>query len=47
MFLSFFNFSSSGGTTVGSAFPEIANVYKNDRAKYDATAKEWTKKYAT
>ena len=27
--------------------PEIANVYKNDRAKYDATAKEWTKKYAT
>ena len=27
--------------------PEIANVYKNDRAKYDATAKEWTQKYAT
>ena len=26
--------------------PEIANVYKTNRAKYEATAKEWTKKYA-
>ncbi len=26
--------------------PEIANVYKTDRAKYEATAREWTKKYA-
>ena len=26
--------------------PEIARVYKTDRAKYEATAKEWTKKYA-
>ena len=27
--------------------PEIANIYKSDRAKYDATAREWTKKYAS
>ena len=27
--------------------PEIANLYKKDRQKYIATAKEWTKKYAT
>ena len=27
--------------------PEIANIYKTDRSKYEATAKEWTKKYAT
>ena len=26
--------------------PEIARIYKADRAKYDETAKEWTKKYA-
>ena len=26
--------------------PEIANVYKSNRAQYEATAKEWTKKYA-
>ena len=26
--------------------PEIARVYKEDRGKYDATAKEWTRKYA-
>ena len=26
--------------------PEIANLYKSDRKKYEATAKEWTKKYA-
>ena len=26
--------------------PEIANIYKSDRARYEATAKEWTKKYA-
>lgn len=26
--------------------PEIAHLYKTDRAKYEATAKEWTKKYA-
>ena len=27
--------------------PEIARVYKSDRAKYEDTAKEWTRKYAT
>jgi len=26
--------------------PEIARLYKQDRAKHDATAKEWTRKYA-
>ncbi|AOW04101.1 ubiquitin-conjugating enzyme/RWD-like protein [Yarrowia lipolytica] len=26
--------------------PDIGHLYKNDRARYDATAKEWTKKYA-
>lgn len=26
--------------------PEIANVYKLDRPRYEATAREWTKKYA-
>lgn len=26
--------------------PEIAHIYKQDRAKYEATAREWTKKYA-
>ena len=26
--------------------PEIAKQYTEDRAKYDATAKEWTEKYA-
>jgi ubiquitin-protein ligase len=26
--------------------PEIAHVYKTDRARYDATAREWTRKYA-
>ena len=27
--------------------PEIGNLYKHDRKKYNAIAKEWTKKYAT
>ncbi|VVT57371.1 uncharacterized protein SAPINGB_P005662 [Magnusiomyces paraingens] len=27
--------------------PDIAHLYKNDRARYEATAAEWTKKYAT
>ena len=27
--------------------PEIANLYKNDMAKYVEVAKEWTSKYAT
>uniref|UniRef100_A0A7S3EWB4 UBC core domain-containing protein n=2 Tax=Haptolina ericina TaxID=156174 RepID=A0A7S3EWB4_9EUKA len=27
--------------------PEIAKVYKSDRVKHDATAKEWTQKYAS
>ena len=27
--------------------PEIANQYKNDRAAYDETAKEWTRLYAS
>lgn len=26
--------------------PEIAQLYKKDRAKYDKTAREWTMKYA-
>lgn len=26
--------------------PEIANMYKTDRAKYEATARSWTQKYA-
>merc|ERR1712070_1056948 len=26
--------------------PEIARLYKQDRAKHDATAQEWTRKYA-
>ncbi|CCJ28583.1 unnamed protein product [Pneumocystis jirovecii] len=26
--------------------PEIAHVYKSDRMRYEATAKEWTRKYA-
>jgi len=26
--------------------PAIAQVYKNDRVKHDATAREWTRKYA-
>jgi len=26
--------------------PEIAHIYKTDRPKYDATAREWTRKYA-
>ncbi|RSH95328.1 Ubiquitin-conjugating enzyme E2 4 [Saitozyma podzolica] len=27
--------------------PEIAHTYKTDRARYEATAREWTRKYAT
>eukprot|EP00923_Selenidium_pygospionis_P053660 GHVN01093256.1.p2 GENE.GHVN01093256.1~~GHVN01093256.1.p2 ORF type:complete len:148 (+),score=11.17 GHVN01093256.1:260-703(+) len=27
--------------------PEIANIYKRDIQKYNETAQEWTKKYAT
>lgn len=26
--------------------PEIAHVYKTDRGRYEATAREWTRKYA-
>jgi ubiquitin-conjugating enzyme E2 D/E len=26
--------------------PEIAQIYKNDRAKFEATSREWTRKYA-
>jgi ubiquitin-conjugating enzyme E2 D len=26
--------------------PEVAHQYKTDRAKYDETAREWTRKYA-
>merc|ERR1719498_1690281 len=26
--------------------PEIAQIYKNDKPKYEATAREWTRKYA-
>lgn len=27
--------------------PQIAYMYKNERAKYEATARSWTQKYAT
>jgi len=27
--------------------PEIARVYKSDRAKFEKIAREWTQKYAT
>ena len=27
--------------------PDIANIYKNDRARYENTAREWTRRYAT
>jgi ubiquitin-conjugating enzyme E2 D/E len=27
--------------------PEIAHIYKTNRAEYDATARAWTQKYAT
>jgi ubiquitin-conjugating enzyme E2 D/E len=27
--------------------PDIAHLYKTDRAKFDANAREWTKKYAS
>ena len=27
--------------------PEIANLYKNNRAQHDQTAREWTQRYAT
>ena len=27
--------------------PEIAHLYKGDRAKYEATAREWTRVYAS
>ena len=27
--------------------PEIAHIYKNDRARYENTAREWTRRYAT
>jgi ubiquitin-conjugating enzyme E2 D/E len=26
--------------------PEIANIYKTDKVRYEATAREWTRKYA-
>lgn len=26
--------------------PEIAQIYKTDRSRHDATAREWTAKYA-
>lgn len=26
--------------------PEIAHVYKTDRSRYEAMAREWTRKYA-
>ncbi len=26
--------------------PEIAKIYKSDKSKYEATAREWTRKYA-
>eukprot|EP00210_Caulerpa_lentillifera_P007579 g7239.t1 len=27
--------------------PEIAHIHKTDRSRYEATAREWTQKYAT
>lgn len=27
--------------------PEISYQYKNDRDRYEATAREWTRKYAS
>ncbi|KAF0548828.1 ubiquitin-conjugating enzyme [Gigaspora margarita] len=27
--------------------PKIAHIYKTDRARYEATAREWTRKYAS
>lgn len=27
--------------------PELAHIYKTDRARYEATARDWTKKYAS
>jgi len=27
--------------------PDVARIYKNDRLKYDLTAREWTRKYAS
>jgi hypothetical protein len=27
--------------------PELAHIYKNDRPRYEATAKDWTRKYAS
>ena len=27
--------------------PEIAHLYKTDRSRYEATAREWTRKYAS
>ena len=27
--------------------PEIAHVYKADRQRYEATAREWTRKFAS
>jgi ubiquitin-conjugating enzyme E2 D/E len=26
--------------------PEIAHIYKSDKARYEATAREWARKYA-
>jgi len=27
--------------------PEIARIYKTDKAQFEKTAREWTEKYAT
>ncbi|KAI7904965.1 ubiquitin-conjugating enzyme E2-16 kDa [Cokeromyces recurvatus] len=27
--------------------PELAHIYKTDRARYEATARDWTRKYAS
>jgi ubiquitin-conjugating enzyme E2 D/E len=27
--------------------PDIAHLYKTDRTRYEATAREWTRKYVT
>jgi ubiquitin-conjugating enzyme E2 D/E len=27
--------------------PELAHIYKTDRSRYEATARDWTRKYAS
>lgn len=27
--------------------PELAHIYKTDRSRYESTARDWTRKYAS